>query len=483
MEVQEDLVVPEEKMRRRVKYDVRGNRTHRDNTCRRQGFRSPGVRFLAWAVILPALLARGHAKYSGGDGTAETPYLLASASDLATLATAPHDWAAHFKLTAHVDMADLSAQMANPIGDRFVPFRGTFDGGNKKILNFRHVSSQTDDVGLFGFVRGSATEIRNVHLVEPHVQCAGANAGALVGQFHSGTVRNCRVERARIAGHRAVGGLVGWNQGAIFDCRVSGEITGEFSVGGLAGITFWGDGIRRCRADATVSGVNRVGGLVGACGLAEIHWCASTGRVEAESNAGGLVGAAEGAIVQNCYSWATVLANDRVGGLIGSNGPSCQCSAGALPSEVAFCYATGLVSGQSATGGLVGVNEDSEVVASFWDIEASGRPVSAGGTGGTTAQLQSPLLFLDAGWNFAATQPPPEFWIVKNGSYPRGAWEAIKGDFDEDGDIDLRDFAFLAVRWRSPDASFRTGGTDLTDDERTDLRDLEALATAWLRDR
>jgi hypothetical protein len=54
-------------------------------------------------------------------------------------------------------------------------------------------------------------------------------------------------------------------------------------------------------------------------------------------------------------------------------------------------------------------------------------------------------------------------------------------DFDDDGVVDLRDFALLARRWRLEDPSVDVGPTPFGDGT-VDLRDLAALARFWLDD-
>ena len=64
------------------------------------------------------------------------------------------------------------------------------------------------------------------------------------------------------------------------------------------------------------------------------------------------------------------------------------------------CYSATSVLGGFQPGGLVGNDRGGEVRDSFWDIETSGRTLSFGGTGKTTAEMQMAGTFLDAGWDF-----------------------------------------------------------------------------------
>jgi hypothetical protein len=78
-------------------------------------------------------------------------------------------------------------------------------------------------------------------------------------------------------------------------------------------------------------------------------------------------------------------------------------------------------------GGLVAWNSGG-VTNSFWDMQTSGQAVSAGGTGKTTAEMQTAKTFLDAGWDFVAeTANGTEdvWWINEGKDYPRLWWELI----------------------------------------------------------
>ena len=368
-------------------------------------------------VALPA-----HAKYGGGSGTAEAPYQIATAADLIVLGESPEDYGKHFKLVADIDMNDVPSTDWPGIGGGGIAFRGTFDGAGNSILHFTCVSHGRQDVGLFGQVRGLNAEIRDVRLVAPYVD-AGTDSyvAALVGRLSSGTVTGCRIEDAYVTGDTFVGGLAGWSDGTISQCSLDGVIQGRYTAGGLVGVNGPGAEIRDCHAEAHVTGTTRVGGLVGACWLAQIHKCSTAGQIDGQSYLGGLVGASEGGIVNNCYSTMSISGLSWVGGLVGQNEGSCNCSSG---SEIRDCYAVGQVSAETDVGGLVGLNgEDCIVECSFWDLETSGQASSDGGAGLTTAQMQTAATYLDAGWDFTGETANGTWWILEDQGYPRLRWE------------------------------------------------------------
>ena len=64
----------------------------------------------------------------------------------------------------------------------------------------------------------------------------------------------------------------------------------------------------------------------------------------------------------------------------------------------------------------------------FWDTQTSKQTTSSGGgTGKTTAEMQTAKTFLDAGWDFVGeTTNGTEdiWWILEGKDYPRLWWEA-----------------------------------------------------------
>ena len=127
-------------------------------------------------------------------------------------------------------------------------------------------------------------------------------------------------------------------------------------------------------------------------------------------NVGGLMGTNDGTI-ENCYSESSVDAAMLAGGLAGTNRRT-----------IDKCYSNGVVTTTgSDIGGLLGYNYDDEVTigevtACFWDTETSDQASSAGGDGKTTAEMQNPNTFTDAGWD-------PNIWGFVAGGYPGLAWE------------------------------------------------------------
>jgi hypothetical protein len=159
----------------------------------------------------------------------------------------------------------------------------------------------------------------------------------------------------------------------------------------------------------------------------QIDGCFSYGIVLGNIATGGLVGSNHNKI-SSCYSVTDVGGNGDVGGLAGVN-------MGAF----ANCFSAGIVLGDECTGGLIGYNDEGEVLASFWDIETSGRYNMCGNKeegetgcddslGLTTADMQTTTTFLEAGWDFVFEMENGTddiWWIFEGQDYPRLWWELI----------------------------------------------------------
>ena len=65
----------------------------------------------------------------------------------------------------------------------------------------------------------------------------------------------------------------------------------------------------------------------------------------------------------------------------------------------------------------------------FWDVETSGLTESSGGQGRTTAEMQTAVTFLAAGWDFIGETDDGTggiWWIDEGLDYPHLWWELIE---------------------------------------------------------
>ncbi len=332
-----------------------------------------------------------HAKYGGGKGEQNNPYLIYTPEHINTIGLYADDWDKHFKLMADIDMSAYQGTSYNIIGTAYydfskgyaalveVPFKGVFDGDNHTISNLCYEWYEANRTGLFGYIYDFNAEITNLILIDPNINAGvGDEVGAIAGFLERGTISNCHVVSGKISGDGDIGGLVGLNGGTISGSSSSADISGHSSVGGLIGRSF--GNIYKCCSSGSVQAYQRVGGLVG-------YFDTSKSTIE------------------NCYATGNVSGDNQIGGLIGWN----------YNGTILNCYAAGNVAGTGQTniGGLIGDNYDGLVQSSFWDTETSGQITSAAGIGLTTSQMQTKNTFTDAGWDF------DEVWdIAENQTYP-----------------------------------------------------------------
>jgi hypothetical protein len=219
-------------------------------------------------------------------------------------------------------------------------------------------------------------------------------------------------------------------------------------------------------------GYQTVGLLVGRLLNGTVTGCfAERGRVEVfESDGGGLVGSNAGTI-SNCYANVYLSGWYGTGGLVRSNS-----------GIISNCYSQGRVDGL-LNGGLVESNSGA-VTNSFWDVNSSGEPNSAGGIGLTTTEMQTMSTFTNAGWDFVGeTANGTEFvWRLCEDlvEYPRLAWDFIPADFVCPDGVEMRDFAILAAQWQQPPGKPSADIAPNGGDGIVDGSDLAALVNNWL---
>jgi hypothetical protein len=184
-----------------------------------------------------------HAKYSGGSGTAQDPYQIATAADLIALGETPDDYDKHFILTADIDLDPnlpgrkvfdkaVIAPDTDKTKDWFqgTRFAGVFDGAGHVIS---HLTIQGKEyLGLFGWL--SRADVKNLGVVEVNVTGSDGPVGGLVG-LNEGSVTDSYSTGAVSGPSWDVGGLVGLNDGPVTRCYSTGAVRGKVWVGGLVG--------------------------------------------------------------------------------------------------------------------------------------------------------------------------------------------------------------------------------------------------------
>ena len=256
-----------------------------------------------------------------GDGSAEKPYKISTAAQLAGLSYLVYSGTGpvtntnyffsgvYFEQTANID---LSAYYWQPIGIRYTRegtsrnnyFSGSYDGGNHTVSGIFTPAGSSNAYsfqGLFGRVYSSSSSypvtIQNIGITNSFIQgysYVGGVVGYAYASYGSITITNCYNTGAVSGAGDRVGGVVGYASSSsitITNCYNTGSVNGSSYVGGVAG-----------NASGTIS------------------YCYNTGAVTGSSNVGGVVAsAASNATITNCYYGAKCPLS--VGGISGTNIP------------------------------------------------------------------------------------------------------------------------------------------------------------------
>ena len=368
---------------------------------------------LAWEDTDAAVLLAAEPVPLTGDGTAEAPFLITSADDLAVLNDFAETMSAHIALASDLDFASLPIR---PVGD-LGPFSGEFDGRQHSIRNLTLDYPEMQFLGLFRYI-GPEGQVKNLGL-EGGAVTGRDYAGSLAG-FNMGAIDNCYAT-GPVTGGDAIGGLVGLLTGTIAHSHATGDVTANAAGGGLTGRSHLGGAITTSYASGAVTGSSHIGGLVGSLQLATITSSFATGNVVGDSQVGGLVGnnyraqsgGQDWASMENCFAMGDVTGTTEVAGLVGYN-----------YGWIINCYAAGQVTGEADTGGLVGTVFIGNLKQSYWDKESTGQNTSAGSgpiMGKTTEQMWRQDTF--TGWDFSST------WTINEGEgYPYLRWTVSAPD-------------------------------------------------------
>ena len=149
---------------------------------------------IALLITILALSIPAYAKYSGGSGEPNDPYLIYTAEQINEIGDEPNDWDKHFKLMIDIDLSIFTGKDFNIIGiDRDDSFVGFFDGNRHVISNFNFITTDNNFIGLFRFV-GQEGEIKDLGLINSSIDGgSGYGIGSLVGENH-GNITNCYAE-------------------------------------------------------------------------------------------------------------------------------------------------------------------------------------------------------------------------------------------------------------------------------------------------
>jgi uncharacterized repeat protein (TIGR02543 family) len=258
-------------------------------------------------------------------GSEENPFLITTEAQLRQVGTgAPAGWTlgAHYRLTANITLSGSWT----PIGNDTNRFTGGFDGNGHAITGLT-ITGTANSQGMFGVI-GVGGIVKNLGLVNVNISgyegvggAAGTNRGMVQNCYTTGNING--------GGGTGIGGVVGYNFAEVSNsystCNIIGG--GGEGVGGIAGSNYFLAGdyngvVSNSYFTGSISGNNSVGGIVGYNEGAVINTY-STGNVTGTgNNVGGIVGRNNNSASSVQYNYATGIVSGgtiQVGGIVGYN--------------------------------------------------------------------------------------------------------------------------------------------------------------------
>ena len=286
---------------------------------------------------------RTQKEFSGGDGTAESPYQIANGAQFYYFTQKCET--AYYELTDNIDLGNQPF----PIISKFT---GVLDGNDHKIVNLNITSGTSNYTAMIGICTGT---VKNLS-VYGTVESTKSYTAAIVGELSGGTIKNCQnyctVNSTNTNSSGYTGGIAAYvrNKGEILDCANLGSIYGIVYVGGIAGRVEYttstqgassGDidvipSITGCQNVANITG-KYAGGICSSQRGTTISECVNTGEVTGTSSAAGIVCSAYS---ENCISVT------KVSGRLIYSYPKCS-------SFIHDCYNTGTVSAINSASGII----------------------------------------------------------------------------------------------------------------------------------
>lgn len=352
--------------------------------------------------------------FAGGSGTDEDPYLIATAEQLAYVATSVNQGVDSFEgkyLKLTMDIC-LMQQEWQPIGFTN-SFAGYFDGAGHTVYGLSITDKTLSYGGLFGYVNGGT--VKNLRIVGANISLQNAYAGIVCGFANNSDLStvifdNCHVEGSvNCAEGSYVGGIVGYCNGCVQ--KSSANVIAHSSSKSSPGIT------QTCRV--------YVGGIAGTC--TTITDCYTVGTISSSggnlyhhnSYVGGIVGS--GGTITNCYSEASVSAityqSSYCGGIAGK------------ASTISNSFSVGTLKAKSYSrsnayvGRIIGEYEDTDVIQNCYadstqSCTQSSETYDKEGTTNTCGTLQFTQTLQSENFIFNTLGWSSEIWQINEGAFP-----------------------------------------------------------------
>ena len=271
--------------------------------------------------------AQTPSKPSSGDGSADNPYKISTAAELAWFRDQVNSGnnTISATLTKDIDLSEFChAKDGTTYTDElsWTPinwYQGTFDGNGKTISNL-YINATSNYTGFFGYAY--AGSIKNITFDNARVKNTGGyNFGILAGNAGSCIIENIKtLANCSVEGEDYVGGIAGVANGNISNCENRATVKGIRSLGGVVA-AYSGNSITSCANYGVVTGSGEsVGGIAGYFNSGTIQNSANYGDVTGTDNVGNLIGLAEECNLNNVLGTGNVTATSaKLAGLLVGN--------------------------------------------------------------------------------------------------------------------------------------------------------------------
>ena len=279
------------------------------------------------ALVPMTAFAAEAPSFSGGTGTEEDPWLIASQKDIIALAEFLNSGNAeelvaekagigncygyYFKQTADIDLTGVAWEPIGYSGSYY--FAGNYDGGDHSITNAVSAGKVDPDgyatAGIFGWVAFGSVE--NLHVKNANFVATGQKnysyVGGIAGVCYGASIKNCSVvnsslESKRNNNNNCAGSIVGYSTGGTFEkCAAENNQVKTMAYGG----GFVGE-----TDDDPAYGAGK--SIFTNCYVANCSVTSKTDEVQGVSFAGGFVGEmTDSALtIQNCYVYQATLSTE-----------------------------------------------------------------------------------------------------------------------------------------------------------------------------
>ena len=282
---------------------------------------------LVMDILIPYGGAWAQTPPSKGDGSADKPYKISTAAELAWFRDQVNSGNNRVSatLTEDIDLAEFChAADGTTYTDElsWTPitwFQGTFDGNGKTISNL-YINATSNYTGFFGYAYVGS--IKNITFDNARVKNTGGyNFGILVGNAGSCIIENIKtLANCSVEGENYVGGIAGVANGNISNCENRATVKGIRYLGGVVA-AYSGNSITSCANYGVVTGSGEsVGGIAGYFNSGTIQNSANYGDVTGTDNVGNLIGLAEECNLNNVLGTGNVTATSaKLAGLLVGN--------------------------------------------------------------------------------------------------------------------------------------------------------------------